>query len=58
MTRIQNKPIEEITEVLMKNGFEQVMPQVMEIMLNSAMKSERGLLIKDPDLLSLPHRVG
>lgn len=46
MTRIQNKPIEEITEVLMKNGFEQVMPQVMEIMLNSAMKSERESYLK------------
>lgn len=32
--------IQGITEVLMQNGFKTVMPQIMEIILNSVMKSE------------------
>lgn len=46
MAQDQNKTIEVITEVLMQNGFEQVMPQIMEIVLNSAMKAERETYLK------------
>lgn len=41
MTQAQNNVIEGVTEVLMQNGFEQAVPQIMEIVLNSAMKIER-----------------
>ena len=41
MTHIQDKTIEGITKVLMENGFEKAMPQIMEILLNSAMRAER-----------------
>ena len=41
MTHILNKTIEDITEVLMTNGFEKAVPQVMEVFLNNAMQYER-----------------
>ena len=41
MTQIKSKAIEGITEVLMENGFEKAVPQLMEILLNSAMQAER-----------------
>ena len=44
MTHIQDKSIEGITEVLMENGFEKAVPQIMEILLNSAMRAERETL--------------
>lgn len=43
MAQDQCKSIEGITEVLMKNGFEQAVPKVMEILLNSAMQAEREI---------------
>jgi transposase-like protein len=46
MTEVKGKTIEGITEVLMQNGFEEVMPQIMEIVLNSAMRSERESYLK------------
>ena len=46
MTHIQDKSIEGITEVLMKNGFEKAVPEIMEILLNAAMRSERDSFLK------------
>ena len=46
MTQINNKAIEGITEVLMENGFEKAVPQIMEIVLNSAMRAERDEFLK------------
>ena len=43
MAQLQDKSIEGIKEVLMENGFEKAVPQVMEILLNSAMRAEREL---------------
>ncbi|MFC1617558.1 IS256 family transposase [Candidatus Margulisiibacteriota bacterium] len=45
MTQYKDKAIEGITEVLMKNGFEKAVPQVMETLLNSAMQSEREIYL-------------
>lgn len=41
MTQDKNRTIEAITEVLMENGFEKAVPQIMETFINSAMKIER-----------------
>jgi|TARA_Y100000310_G_C20597812_1_gene771409 transposase-like protein len=46
MTHIQDKSIEGITEVLMKNGFEKAVPEIMEILLNAAMRAERDTFLK------------
>ena len=46
MTQINNNAIEGITEVLMANGFEKAVPQIMEIVLNSAMRAERDEFLK------------
>ena len=49
MTHTNTNGIEEITELLMANGFEKAVPHVMEIVLNTAMKSERDQFLKaDP----------
>ncbi len=45
MTQYKDNAIEGITEVLMKNGFEKAVPQVMETLLNSAMQAERELYL-------------
>ena len=39
MIHIQDKSIEGITEVLMKNGFEKAVPEIMEILFNAALRS-------------------
>jgi len=41
MAQEQNKAIEQILEVLMENGFEKSVPQVIEILVNTAMLAER-----------------
>ena len=39
--QIPNEAIETITKVLMENGFEKAVPQIMESLLNAAMVAER-----------------
>jgi len=46
MTQHKNNGIEEITKLLMTSGFEKAVPQVMEIVLNTAMKTERDAFLK------------
>ena len=46
MTQLNNKTIEGITEVLMASGFEKAVPQIMEIVLNTAMRAERETFLK------------
>ena len=46
MAQIENNTIGQITEVLMKNGFEQAVPEVMEVLLNNAMLTEREAHLK------------
>jgi len=46
MTQLDNKTIEGITEVLMASGFEKAVPQIMEIVLNTAMRAERETFLK------------
>lgn len=41
MTHIQDKTMADITTALIENGFEGVVPQVMTVLLNEAMLSER-----------------
>ena len=46
MTQDKDNGIEEITKLLMTSGFEKAVPQVMEIVLNTAMKTERDAFVK------------
>ena len=46
MTQDKDNGIEEITKLLMTSGFEKAVPQVMEIVLNTAMKTERDAFLK------------
>jgi len=58
MTQIKDRTMTEITEVLMSNGFESAVPQVMTVLLNQAMLAEREMHLQAKPYERSENRIG